>query len=267
MNLFNDHLNLSNNIYDNAKILKSVELNKQQELVNRNPTTKYYQTLALNLQEQVQYLKRRLNEAEGTADPDVIYREEMTPEQQALYGTPSVMPRGELNPNGRGRFNTNVTGDELLAFMIRDILNRLARFAKGDPRNTLATTLSVLPLGRATNAAQIVALALQTPELHQLLGYLLGLQGGALDAFLNSLANGSISAEDLAKWNAAWNGAFNILDQMFLNRDGYQLNAGAPLDQEARGRDGNFDGHYQGTGGGNFYQPPTSWTTQRRPKP
>ena len=49
MNLFNDHLNLSNNIYDNVKILKSVELNKKQELVNRNPTTKYYQTLALNL--------------------------------------------------------------------------------------------------------------------------------------------------------------------------------------------------------------------------
>lgn len=65
MNLFNDHLNLSNNIYDNAKILKSVELNKQQELVNRNPTTKYYQTLALNLQEQVQYLTRQLNEADG----------------------------------------------------------------------------------------------------------------------------------------------------------------------------------------------------------
>ncbi len=69
MNLFNDHLNLSNNIYDNAKILKSVELNKEQELVNRNPTTKYYQTLALNLEEQVQYLKRQLNEIVGGGDP------------------------------------------------------------------------------------------------------------------------------------------------------------------------------------------------------
>jgi hypothetical protein len=62
MNFFKDHLNLSNNIYDNAKILKAAEINKQQEIVDRNPTTKYYQTLALNLQEQVQYLKRMLNE-------------------------------------------------------------------------------------------------------------------------------------------------------------------------------------------------------------
>jgi hypothetical protein len=79
MNLFNDHLNLSNNIYDNAKILKSVELNKQQELVNRNPTAKYYQTLVLNLQEQVQYLKRQLNEA-NTPVP--------------TQGTPSIPPSG-----------------------------------------------------------------------------------------------------------------------------------------------------------------------------
>ena len=261
MNFFKDHLNLSNNIYDNAKILKATEIKKQQEFVDRNPTTKYYQTLALNLQEQVQYLKRKLNEAEGTANPTVFRMEDMSPEDRVEFGTPRAMPRGDLNPNGRGRFNTNVTGDELLASMIKDILARLARFAKGDPRNTLATALSVLPLGRATNAAQIVALALQTPELHQLLGYLLGLQGGALDAFLNSLANGSISAEDLAKWNAAWNGAFDIVDQMILNRDGYRLNAGAPLDQYSP------NGIYQGSGGGNFYQPPTSWTTQRRPKP
>jgi hypothetical protein len=71
MNLFNDHLNLSNNIYDNAKILKTAEINKQQELVNRNPTTKYYQTLALNLQEQVQYLKRQLNEIVGGLEPHI----------------------------------------------------------------------------------------------------------------------------------------------------------------------------------------------------
>jgi len=79
MNLFNDHLNLSNNIYDNAKILKTAEINKQQELVNRNPTTKYYQTLALNLQEQVQYLRRQLNEAEAIVDPTVIQRADNIP--------------------------------------------------------------------------------------------------------------------------------------------------------------------------------------------
>jgi hypothetical protein len=62
MNFFKDHLNLSNNIYDNAQILKAAEIKKQQEVVDRNPTTKYYQTLSLNLQEQVQYLKRMLNE-------------------------------------------------------------------------------------------------------------------------------------------------------------------------------------------------------------
>lgn len=64
MNFFKDHLNLSNNIYDNAQILKAAEIKKQQEVVDRNPTTKYYQTLALNLQEQVQYLKRMLNEVQ-----------------------------------------------------------------------------------------------------------------------------------------------------------------------------------------------------------
>jgi hypothetical protein len=88
MNFFKDHLNLSNNIYDNAKILKAAQINKQQEVVDRNPTTKYYQTLALNLQEQVQYLKRMLNEAQGTGDPDrgVPSQEEMTDqERRDLY--------------------------------------------------------------------------------------------------------------------------------------------------------------------------------------
>jgi hypothetical protein len=85
MNLFNDHLNLSNNIYDNAKILKSVELNKQQELVNRNPTTKYYQTLALNLEEQVQYLKRQLNEFVGGPEPQL-------PTEQQPFQVPKEFP-------------------------------------------------------------------------------------------------------------------------------------------------------------------------------
>lgn len=96
MNLFNDHLNLSNNIYDNAKILKSVELNKQQELVNRNPTTKYYQTLAQNLQEQVQYLKRQLNEAASPPGPlDRSYQDPNTQQYTDVNGGPiSGSPSG-----------------------------------------------------------------------------------------------------------------------------------------------------------------------------
>jgi len=98
MNFFKDHLNLSNNIYDNAKILKAAEINKQQEIVDRNPTTKYYQTLALNLQEQVQYLKRMLNEATPDGglqmtDPERIQRFQLhrmqnDPEQ----GSPNTFP-------------------------------------------------------------------------------------------------------------------------------------------------------------------------------
>lgn len=34
MNFFKDHLNLSNNIYDNAKILKAAEIKKQQDQIN-----------------------------------------------------------------------------------------------------------------------------------------------------------------------------------------------------------------------------------------
>ena len=61
MNFFKDHLNLSNNIYDNAKILKAAEIKNQQEVVDRNPTTKYYQTLAQNLQEQINHLTETYN--------------------------------------------------------------------------------------------------------------------------------------------------------------------------------------------------------------
>ena len=87
MNFFKDHLNLSNNIYDNAQILKAAEIKKQQEVIDRNPTTKYYQSLAQNLQEQVQYLKRMLNEAD-TPPPTqgVPSQEEMTDqERRDLY--------------------------------------------------------------------------------------------------------------------------------------------------------------------------------------
>ena len=84
MNFFKDHLNLSNNIYDNAQILKAAEIKKQQEVVDRNPTTKYYQTLAQNLQEQVNNLKRNLNEAQDTADPTrgIPSQEQMTEKER-----------------------------------------------------------------------------------------------------------------------------------------------------------------------------------------
>jgi len=95
MNIFNDHLNLSNNIYDNAKILKSVELNKQQELVNRNPTTKYYQTLAINLEEQVQYLKRQLNEAEDRG-LGVVYQGDV--QNQIIAANPGAGNGDPTNP-------------------------------------------------------------------------------------------------------------------------------------------------------------------------
>lgn len=69
MNFFKDHLNLSNNIYDNAQILKAAEIKKQQEVVDRNPTTKYYQTLAQNLQEQVNNLKKQMLSEAGIVPP------------------------------------------------------------------------------------------------------------------------------------------------------------------------------------------------------
>jgi len=69
MNFFKDHLNLSNNIYDNAKILKDAQIKKQQEVVDRNPTTKYYQTLALNLQEQINNLKKQILLEVGVVPP------------------------------------------------------------------------------------------------------------------------------------------------------------------------------------------------------
>ena len=69
MNFFKDHLNLSNNIYDNAQILKAAEIKKQQEGIDRNPTTKYYQTLAQNLQEQVNNLKKKMLSEAGIVPP------------------------------------------------------------------------------------------------------------------------------------------------------------------------------------------------------
>jgi hypothetical protein len=91
MNFFKDHLNLSNNIYDNAKILKAAEINKQQEIIDRNPTTKYYQTLAQNLQEQVQYLKKMLSESDRPL-PTQGVPEQMTDQE-----------RYELTQDGRMR--------------------------------------------------------------------------------------------------------------------------------------------------------------------
>ena len=95
MNFFKDHLNLSNNIYDNAQILKTAEIKKQQEVVDRNPTTKYYQTLALNLQEQVQYLKKLLNEATPDGGLQMTDRERYQKSQDGRMG--NVPEQGSPN--------------------------------------------------------------------------------------------------------------------------------------------------------------------------
>jgi len=94
MNFFKDHLNLSNNIYDNAKILKAAEINKQQEIVDRNPTTKYYQTLAQNLQEQVDNLKKYML-SEGIVPPSPG----ITPPAPVIPGyTPFIPPTPAIIP-------------------------------------------------------------------------------------------------------------------------------------------------------------------------
>lgn len=91
MNFFKDHLNLSNNIYDNAQILKAAEIKKQQEGIDRNPTTKYYQTLAQNLQEQVNNLKKKMLSEEPMAG--VVNTSPYPSNQQVTPVAPAPTPQ------------------------------------------------------------------------------------------------------------------------------------------------------------------------------
>lgn len=254
MNLFNDHLNLSNNIYDNAKILKSVELNKQQELVNRNPTTKYYQTLVLNLQEQVQYLTKRLNE---TAPPTVFHgapeSEFGSPPQSTLWNT--TVPYGTNNPTGNGSFpewniiDTILTGD-------KNISQRLIKFARNNPRLFTAEVLGLLSFGKVARAADRVSILLTSPELAQLAEHLFNLTPQALSELLQAIKNGTASQSDLAAFNAFWNLANSILTGWIPSANDFNLNAGAGPDRPGDPVYNSGDGSYRGTRDGIFYQPP-----------
>jgi len=103
MNFFKDHLNLSNNIYDNAQILKAAEIKKQQEVVDRNPTTKYYQTLAQNLQEQINTLKKQMLSEEPMAGVVNVSpypsNQQVTPVAPAPTQTTPTTPPASPAPN------------------------------------------------------------------------------------------------------------------------------------------------------------------------
>ena len=246
MNLFNDHLNLSNNIYDNAKILKSVELNKQQELVNRNPTTKYYQTLALNLQEQLNHLTRMLNEAEGTADPTVFRREEMSPEDRAEFDTPARM----VNPNHTGQRGII----DWIKFIDADISRRFLKYIRNNPRLFAAEVIGIVG-GRHATLANRVALILASPELGQLAQQVFNLTGPQLASLVQAILNGTASSADLAKFNAFWNLVWDLSTSWVPPDSDWNLNAGS-FGREGDGVYNSGDGTYRGQRGGNFYQGP-----------
>lgn len=247
MNLFNDHLNLSNNIYDNAKILKSVELNKQQELVNRNPTTKYYQNLALNLHEQVQYLKRRLNEAQGIVVPTVQHfdLENMSAEDQAEFGMP-----GRVNPNHTGQRGII----DWIKFMDADISRRFLKYIRNNPRLFAAEVIGIVG-GRHATLANRVALILASPELGQLAQQVFNLTGPQLASLVQAILNGTASSADLAKFNAFWSLVWDLSTGWVPPDSDWNLNAGS-FGREGDGVYNSGDGTYRGQRGGNFYQGP-----------
>jgi hypothetical protein len=246
MNLFNDHLNLSNNIYDNAKILKSVELNKQQELVNRNPTAKYYQNIALNLHEQVQYLKRRLNEEKQLGVVHFGTVDNMSPEDRAEFDT----PRRWVNPNHTGQRGVI----DWIKFMDADISRRFLKYIRNNPRMFAAEVIGIVG-GRHATLANRVALILASPELGQLAEQVFNLTGPQLASLVQAILNGTASSADLAKFNAFWNLVWDLSTSWVPPDSDWNLNAGS-FGREGDAVHNSGDGTYRGQRGGNFYQPP-----------
>ena len=197
MNLFNDHLNLSNNIYDNAKILKSVQINKQQELVNRNPTAKYYQTIALNLHEQVQYLKRRLNE-ENSRVPTVVQFgtvDNMSAEDLMAFGDPARY----VNPNHTDWESKDPRFHSVGGIMWTRIRDGIIRYIRNNPREVIGELLSMYggPIGIA------IGIILNSPELIQLYKDLYGVEEKALHMIFWRIHFGRASAQEIQTWETA----------------------------------------------------------------
>ena len=195
MNLFNDHLNLSNNIYDNAKILKSVQINKQQESINRNPTAKYYQTIALNLHEQVQYLKRRLNEAQGTRDPDVLRFgtvDNMSAEDLMAFGDPARY----VNPNHTDYASENPIMNSVTGIIFKRIRDAIIDYVKNNPREVLGDLIGLLggPIGIALG---VIANA---PGIIKLIIGVYGMTEAALKMLFYRLENGNASPQEIQMW-------------------------------------------------------------------
>ena len=242
MNLFNDHLNLSNNIYDNAKILKSIELNKQQELVNRNPTAKYYQTLTINLQEQVQYLTRRLNESNAIV-PTVFHRDDMSSSDLDKFDRHSPQIAGHTGQR---------TTWQWINFMDSEISQRFLKYIRNNPRLFAAEVLGLVG-GRYARAADRIALLLTSPELQQLAEQVFKLTGPQMASLIQSILNGTASQSDLAAFNAFWNLVWEVSTGWIPSASDFNLNAGT---SEGSSSNNSGDGSYRGTGGGIFYQPP-----------
>ena len=101
-----------------------------------NHLTNVYKHKCEQLQEQIYYLTKILNEVQGNAVPDVFYQDQMSPEDVAEFGRPPdpvwQYHWGVNNPNGRGRMPIadGVHPNQQLWEIIKDIVSRLGRFAK-----------------------------------------------------------------------------------------------------------------------------------------
>ena len=192
MNLFNDHLNLSNNIYDNAKILKSVQINKQQESINRNPTAKYYQTIALNLHEQVQYLKRRLNEEKQLGVVHFGTVDNMSPEDLMAFGDPARY----VNPKHSDYASENPLWNGVTGIIFKRIRDAIINYVKNNPREVLGDLIGLLggPIGIALG---VIANA---PGIIKLIIGVYGMTEAAWAMLSDRLKNGTASPQEIQMW-------------------------------------------------------------------
>ena len=194
MNFFKDHLNLSNNIYDNAKILKSVQINKQQELVNRNPIAKYYQTIALNLQEQVQYLTRRLNEVNHRVPTVVQFgtADNMSAEDLMAFGGPTRY----VNPKHTDYASQDPHWNGVGGIIWRRIRDAIIEYIRNNPREAIGDLIGLLggPWGL------VIDLIANAPGIIKLISIAHGIEQQALMALLHRLENGTASQQEIQTW-------------------------------------------------------------------
>ena len=228
-----------------------------------NHLTNVYKHKCEQLQEQIKNITKMLNEAEGTADPTVLYPTATDMTELGKGAMPGRIGDGKAFRAQRdgGYGYTQVPDVNLIPFIISDLDKRLQKYARANPELFLAEILENIP-GPYATPQQIVAFLLAHEVWIDLFREIFNMSRPVVLALFEMIKNNTASQADLAAFNNFYSEMYELGRYMTVNPEGYNTNAGTAEGQDAY----RPDRTWRGKGDGIFYQPPISPPSQYVPR-